>query len=153
MGTYPTNQALNQAQSTPTLITPHPAVIITETSLGNRTISWQELGFEQVPSIGVHTSGVGVVHNTNKLEETASIDLVLSPNPVQDILTIKTKFIAETKAQYVVSDAMGRIIHLITKDAMLEDQQQLDVSKLAVGTYYVTVKTSTEELSESFIKR
>lgn len=71
-------------------------------------------------------------------------DLVISPNPVQDILHLQTNAATIIKTVQII-DLQGKVI--------VEDKNEsVDVSKLSKGVYIVKIETEKGEVTKKFIK-
>lgn len=82
------------------------------------------------------------------VEETAAqAGIQIYPNPVQDILNIKSK---EPLVSYELYGATGQ---LVKQGSFTSTQEQLQVSSLQTGIYYIKLKTKSSTVTEKFIKK
>ncbi|MCC2590138.1 T9SS type A sorting domain-containing protein [Chryseobacterium sp. MFBS3-17] len=81
--------------------------------------------------------------STVEIAEIANM-VSIYPNPVTDVLHIKTKDRIKSAAIY---DMSGKKINVRVKDS------QIDVSALQNGNYIITVQTDKGEFSDKFIKK
>ncbi|MDR4953840.1 T9SS type A sorting domain-containing protein [Chryseobacterium sp. ES2] len=82
------------------------------------------------------------------VEETAAqAGMQLYPNPVQDVLTIKSK---EPLVSYEIFGATGQLVKQGTLNMM---QEQIVVSSLQTGVYYVKLKTKSSTVTEKILKK
>lgn len=115
------------------------------------------------PNDGVPTMGVNVIGGKSQsfftkyakstcsalsVEETsAQAGIQLYPNPVQDILNIKSK---EPLVSYELYGATGQ---LVKQGTFTSTQEQLTVSFLQTGVYYIKLKTKSSTVTEKIIKK
>lgn len=71
----------------------------------------------------------------------------LYPNPVQDVLHIKSK---EPLVSYEIYGATGQAVK---QGAFSMSQEQLVLSSLPTGVYYIRLKTKSATVTEKFIKK
>lgn len=82
------------------------------------------------------------------VEETAAqAGIQVYPNPVQDIINIKSK---EPLVSYELYGATGQ---LVKQGTFTSTQEQLQVSSLQTGIYYIKLKTKSSTVTEKFIKK
>ena len=74
-------------------------------------------------------------------------EILLLPNPVQDVLTIETKF---NFSEVSVINPLGEIT--IYKNECDCDRKLLDLSDLSAGVYIVVIENGTETITQKFIK-
>ncbi len=92
--------------------------------------------------IGIYkTDNGGIQTNVEQLDES---NVQIFPNPVQDILNVR--YDSEQALQVTVIDLKGRI--------QISDKQtrEIDVSKLAPGSYVVRLTSNNQVVSKPFIK-
>ena len=77
--------------------------------------------------------------------ENSLADLKIYPNPANEKLFIKT---TETNYSISISDINGRIIHLSKSLATNE----IEISSLNSGMYFITIKSSEGNITKKFIK-
>ncbi len=66
------------------------------------------------------------------------------PNPTKGILVLETQSIASLQGQtYRISNLMGQVL---LQGEITAERQQIDVSRLAEGMYFVTVGNSTQKI-------
>ena len=82
-----------------------------------------------------------------RLEELSS-SVNIYPNPVNDMLYIKTDFEIE---DVVVYDVFGR--QQDNRTTRQQDNVTIDVSKLDAGVYFVKIKTAEGEIVKRIVKR
>ncbi|KPH11996.1 T9SS type A sorting domain-containing protein [Chryseobacterium sp. ERMR1:04] len=86
--------------------------------------------------------------NALSVEETAAqAGIQIYPNPVQDILNIKSK---EPLVSYELYGSTGQ---LVKQGSFSTTQEQLGVSSLQTGIYYIKLKTKSSTVTEKFIKK
>jgi hypothetical protein len=74
-------------------------------------------------------------------------EILLLPNPVQDVLTIETKF---NFSEVSVINALGEIT--IYKNECDCNRKLLDLSDLSAGVYIVVITNGDETITQKFIK-
>jgi hypothetical protein len=104
-------------------------------------------------SCEVFTSGqvedytINISSSTARLinaEVTTASDLVLHPNPVNDVIYLSA---TPEKAQYVIYSILGQVI---AKGKL--DQPKIDVSNLSQGTYILEMEYEGQVSSKKFVK-
>ncbi|WNI38304.1 T9SS type A sorting domain-containing protein [Chryseobacterium sp. SG20098] len=82
------------------------------------------------------------------VEETAAqAGMQLYPNPVQDVLTIKSK---EPLVSYEIFGAAGQLVKQGTLNMM---QEQIVLSSLQTGVYYIKLHTKSSTVTEKILKK
>ncbi|KAB1230833.1 T9SS type A sorting domain-containing protein [Chryseobacterium viscerum] len=82
------------------------------------------------------------------VEETAvQAGIQLFPNPVQDVLTIRSK---EPLVSYEIFGATGQLVKQGTLKMM---QEQVVLSSLQTGVYYIKLKTKSSTVTEKILKK
>lgn len=82
------------------------------------------------------------------VEETAAqAEIQLYPNPVENILYIKSK---ETLVEYQIYSATGQ---LIKQGGLNSKQEQLILTSLQTGIYYIKLKTNSAIVTEKIVKK
>lgn len=134
-----------------------PASMASVSSNGTEaTITWLHTGVASVVVKAVNSCGQSIseplmvlVDQSINIPEVNNFKIVLSPNPVTDILTIKTNL--ETVVKIEVFAANGA--KLICKDVQNQGSTiQVDVSNFESGYYTVCIITRSECIKQKFIK-
>ena len=115
------------------------------------------------PNDGVNTMGVNVPGGKSQsfftkyaksacsqmsVEETAAqAGMQLYPNPVQDVLTIRSK---EPLVSYEIYGTTGQ---LIIQGTLNMTQEQIVLSSLQTGVYYIKLKTKSSTVTEKILKK
>lgn len=115
------------------------------------------------PNDGVATMGVNVIGGKSQsfftkyaksacsqmsVEETAvQAGIQLYPNPVQDVLTIRSK---DPLVSYEIYGAAGQLIKQGNLSMM---QEQIVLSSLQTGVYYIKLKTKSSTVTEKILKK
>ena len=102
-------------------------------------------GKKQIPRAIALGNGKFKYSNIVKLSATGSSDLVISPNPVQDMLVIEG---AGQFSQLQIIDAGGRTIRQLS----LATSNQFNVSDLKRGVYLLRFANDQEVVMARFIK-
>ncbi|MFZ4929588.1 T9SS type A sorting domain-containing protein [Chryseobacterium sp. Mn2064] len=115
------------------------------------------------PNDGINTMGVNVIGGKSQsfftkyaksacsqmsVEETAAqAGMQLYPNPVQDVLTVRSK---EPLVSYEIYGATGQ---LIKQGPLNMTQEQIVLSSLQTGVYYIKLKTKSSTVTEKILKK
>lgn len=92
----------------------------------------------------------GSLRLSNEIENTNSTDLILSPNPTKSSLDVKLTD-KNSIEEIEIYSSNGQLV--MQKEAVKNNSENIDVSKLANGIYIISVKTvSGETLNKEFIK-
>lgn len=95
--------------------------------------------------LALNEGGYLVYENTLTTNATVAAAFTIYPNPVTDQLQIRSK---ENVASVQLTNAMGKVLYW--KSGM---QQNVNVSQLATGVYFVTVRTADGKVAtKKFIK-
>lgn len=145
---YGLNAAFLSAIPTPLRVAEIPAT-------GGAVVSneWNWIGFgpDEAPSIGINMSPAVV--STNRITPTATHNVLLFPNPAEDIITVKVDLTATGNIQYLMTDVTGRVVRMNTTRNVQNDMVSFNVADLAAGVYMVTVKTAQGTSTERFVKK
>ena len=81
-------------------------------------------------------------------------ELVLYPNPVNEVLTISTTVNKTTQAQLKIHDSMGRLVLDPTQATLNygKNTVSIDVSNLDHGLYYFSITSHQEKISKALVK-
>lgn len=80
-------------------------------------------------------------------------NVLLFPNPTQGMVTTKVDLEKQSATvRYVVTDAIGRILHIEYRKNLQSDVFQYDASRLPQGIYFVNIKTDEGTISKRFVK-
>ncbi|MEZ5042932.1 MAG: S8/S53 family peptidase [Saprospiraceae bacterium] len=80
-------------------------------------------------------------------------DLSIFPNPVKDVLTISVKNSSVNFEQFFIWDALGKVVMQQAIPVHGDQwQQEVNVSHLSKGVYYITLVTAQGVLTKSVIK-
>jgi hypothetical protein len=117
------------------------------------TNDWNWIGFgpDQVPSIGINMSAAPT--STNRINATATHNVLLFPNPAEDVITVKVDLTAVGNIQYLMTDVTGRVVRMNTTRNAQNDMVSFNVADLAAGVYMITVKTAQGTSTERFVKK
>lgn len=93
---------------------------------------------------GFDLNAIGVIHNTstNTIDENNKIDFSIYPNPVKDILTIKSN----------VAINHVTIYSLQGKKLVSTSNSKIEVSLLANGIYFILINSNTKIIKLKFVK-
>ena len=81
----------------------------------------------------IHLHGEGVESVCDN-----GVRFAVVPNPAHGTVTVETKGVASTGGTVTVTDVAGRTL---LREALVSDSQQLGISNLPAGTYFVTLTT------------
>ncbi|PHN00889.1 T9SS type A sorting domain-containing protein [Flavilitoribacter nigricans] len=79
----------------------------------------------------------------------SEIDVSVSPNPVSDLLRIKTDFFPDQESMLVIRDLHGRVL---ISQYFHSTEQRIDVSSLPEGHYFLEVRNKQKNAFKQFIK-
>lgn len=97
-------------------------------------------GYSQKTETGKIGSGNGSDEGEDKDD-----DIYIYPNPVDNILKIKTK---ETVISYIISNVYGAV----KLQGNTPNNNTIDTTSLQTGLYYINIQTPTETVTISFYK-
>ena len=81
-------------------------------------------------------------------------NIQLFPNPASDKITITSGKSINSNVNVNIVDVAGRVAQTVSYNNMTAHAQQtIDISKLAKGVYFVTIKTSNSEITEKLVVR
>ncbi len=118
---------------------------MTETASGNLLASGGSFGSSDVSNFCVGSNGIIDTNGgqlSERSENTEVLDIAISPNPVQDILTLD----APKEGSFSIFDTQGKI-HIQGKV-----RSQIDVSSLPSGLYLMAVNSGIDKGSKMFVK-
>lgn len=92
---------------------------------------------------------VDVENCTNTLENDQNLHLSVYPNPVKDKLSIELKGTSKEKIQFDLINSLGQPVVIINE---LNSRQELDVSHLPKGIYFLKLQTETQQEVYKVIK-
>lgn len=147
------NYAINAALTDVTDYIPHPSPVKVVDGTGTGDWNWVGFGADIIPSIGLHLSFASPVLDVETVYETEGVNLSLFPNPTTDLLNMNVSFEEATNVMYILTDVAGHVLNITNADNVTNDQQTLDVSKLAAGVYMVTAKTEKGTTTKRFVKQ
>lgn len=101
--------------------------------------------FWQATRIWLRRNGETLSEKENTLTELISI----YPNPAKTVLNINSSKQANNMS-YEVIDSLGRIIVLETN---MKSENNLDVSGLSTGIYFIKIKLDNQQITKRFIKQ
>jgi len=84
---------------------------------------------------------------TTGVNEVASIEVQLFPNPTSNVLSIQSK---EIMNSLTVRDASGRIVANQTANS---SSTTLDVAVLKAGIYFITIDSNNGSVTKRFVKQ
>lgn len=90
----------------------------------------------------VSTFGIGFDENGTLA------NLKIYPNPVSNLLTIE--LMSDVKSTIQISDNLGHVIFSVSGDSKITE---IDMSKFAMGIYYIQVKTADDVFVQKLIKQ
>jgi hypothetical protein len=97
--------------------------------------------------VNIMNCGVGIN------DHAASGILQLSPNPVNDMLTVSYSSASFAASSVEIRNAMGQTVKRIDLEATNNFSRTLSVSDLPSGIYFVRLKSASETLEQKFIKQ
>jgi len=97
--------------------------------------------------VNIMNCGVGIN------DHAASGILQVSPNPVNDMLTVSYSSVAFTASSVEIRNAMGQTVKKVDFEPSSNFSRTISVSELPSGIYFVHMKSSRETLEQKFIKQ
>ncbi|MEM6515180.1 MAG: FG-GAP-like repeat-containing protein [Bacteroidota bacterium] len=118
----------------------------TDSTITNITVYWPSGIIDNVSNPSINSTLTIVEGETLSIPDESLSDLAIYPNPVKDMLYIKTKGNVVDKVASVF-DINGKLIfsHKLTNDT-------LDVSKLNSGIYFLRLESQGKTMRKKFIK-
>ncbi|MCP4123056.1 MAG: T9SS type A sorting domain-containing protein [Bacteroidetes bacterium] len=78
-------------------------------------------------------------------------DLVLYPNPSNDIANLKMSFTTPGDVSIQLTDAIGRVLESTESLNVIEDELTFDVREFAAGTYFIRLRVEGEVITLPFV--
>jgi len=125
-------------------IMPYPSL-----AAGTQITNKAAIYFDNNPAIYTNATLNTIEHNVGVQEVSASgINVEIYPNPVSDVLTIKTD--ANTSfSSFTISNSIGEVL---LGQQITATQMEVNVKSLAAGVYYVTLKGESGVTVKKFVK-
>ena len=118
-----------------------------ETSIESITIYWPSGIVDHVPNPTINTT-VNIVEGTFlSIEDETLKDVIIYPNPVEDILNIKTSASLINKIATVFDINGKRVLNMKLKSTTI------DVSVLISGIYFLRLESEGKTMKRKFIKK
>ncbi len=143
---YGINAALFTAAPTPIRVTETPA------GGGSTTTDWNWIGFgpDVVPAIGINISPFTIA--VDEVEVNAH-GMNLFPNPASTELNVQIDLAQAADVTYIMTDVTGRVVRLVNNKNVQTEAVTFQISDLAAGVYFVTVKTGKTATTQRFVKQ
>lgn len=148
VGTYSFNYAMNAGT-----IAPSPVRVGEITSAGaSATDEWNWIGFgaDQEPSIGLFLTDLRTVAVRELASNVSSMELF--PNPTSGVLNVKVELKEMGTINYIMTDINGRIVRMSTSKNVQSEVTSFNVSDLASGVYFISVRTNKGVSTQRFVK-
>lgn len=149
-GTDVINYSLNSHYTTNTAPSVPATMVLTDT-FNNIIFETGANYVNKVPSLGVYYSYQYI--NTKQLDNQVQVHLTLSPNPTTNTLQVNTNLAPETKIQYIITEATGRVVYYTTQQQISKGIFTIPVQHLAAGTYFLTIQTPEGSQTATFVKQ
>ncbi len=89
----------------------------------------------------------------NSIEKLAHlIDWKLSPNPVEDVLTVSLSTYKSEKFSLTIADTSGKIIQTQDYELLGQSEYKIDMKDLASGVYLLMISDGKATQTEQFVK-
>jgi hypothetical protein len=98
---------------------------------GGNTISWSECLDKDVLVV----------------DENNAMEIKVYPNPTNGILFVETRLIASLPAEYIITNVAGQTL---LSGHITDETQQIDVTGLAEGMYYVRIQGDEGTVTKKF---
>lgn len=89
--------------------------------------------------------------NPTSIEDITKNELLISPNPTTDIVTIKIKETSSSMEKVTLSDITGQII--IEKNKLNKNSITLNIQDFPIGVYFLKVEIEDEVISQKIVKQ
>lgn len=87
------------------------------------------------------------------ISETGTVnDLVISPNPASDAVTISFQLNAASTVELHMLNILGERVKVITEGNQLAGEHRFDLNDLAAGTYFVKLVNGDKQIIKKLIK-
>ena len=83
----------------------------------------------------------------------AAIGLGLTPNPARDLVSLNLDQIIGEAATISIFNMNGQMIEMIQYDSIEDANEEINISDLPVGTYYISVRTASSQETLKLIKQ
>lgn len=147
------NYVLNRLMSVPGIILINPSRV-TEAAVGQTATSYGwGYGLDNVPSIGIHFAPDSTMLTVANVEMDNNTFLSVSPNPTTKEINVSVDFETATEVEFILTDAMGRVLKTIQKTKITSKTQTIDIEHLPTGIYFLTAKTTQESATQRIVKQ
>ena len=80
-------------------------------------------------------------------------DVIISPNPLNNILTIGYPGFAEGKTTVAITDGLGKVLYSKNiPQAINTERYQINLATVPAGIYYLTIQSNGERITKKIIK-
>jgi hypothetical protein len=83
----------------------------------------------------------------------SSLNIGLTPNPARDLVTLNLDQVIGEAATISIFNLNGQLMNMIQYDSIEDANEEINISDLPVGTYYVNVKTASTQQTLKLIKQ
>jgi hypothetical protein len=147
------NYVLNRLMSVPGSILINSSRV-TEAEVGQTPTSYGwGYGLDNVPSIGIHFAPDSTILTVANLEIDNNTFLSVSPNPTTKEINVRVDFETATEVEFILTDAMGRVLKVIQKTQLTSKTQTIDMEQFPAGIYFLTAKTAQESTTQRIVKQ
>ena len=81
------------------------------------------------------------------VDENNATEIKVYPNPTKNVLFVETRLIASLPAKYIITNVTGQTL---LSGHITDETQQIDVSGLAEGMYFVRIQGDEEFIIKKF---
>mgnify|MGYP002524145372 CR=1 FL=1 len=75
------------------------------------------------------------------------MEIKVYPNPTNNVLFVETRLIASLPAEYIIANVTGQTL---LSGLITEETQQIDVTGLGEGMYFVRIQSDEESIIKKF---
>lgn len=106
-------------------------------------------------NVEVVPTGINPLESTSNTmaSSNAAIGLGLTPNPARDLVTLNLDQVIGEAATISIFNMSGQLMNMVQYDSIEDANEEINISDLPVGTYYVNVKTTSTQQTLKLIKQ
>lgn len=148
VATYSLNYAMNAGFMSS--IAPSPVRVAEAGTTTSNEWNWVGFGADREPSIGLFLTDLRTIAVRELANNVSSLEVY--PNPSNSIVNVKVALNEMANINYVMTDVSGRVVRMSTSKNVQAETATFDVSNLASGVYFITVRTNKGVSTQRFVK-